>query len=161
MDGRQEAAAAGVLQPASYLWAGAPASSGAFLSALQIEDETQVSRATQGEQDNYEMHVRAANIVSHSVEGRAQGCRSLVVPPLRGGGGASGQTTSQETPLERRAVWQLRKGRQIVGHIHHGECCVMVRKGSTLPCRRDSSRRFVMRAKANCRTNQDVRFNRF
>uniref|UniRef100_A0A671FJH1 Mediator of RNA polymerase II transcription subunit 22 n=1 Tax=Rhinolophus ferrumequinum TaxID=59479 RepID=A0A671FJH1_RHIFE len=28
-----------------------------------IEDETQVSRATQGEQDNYEMHVRAANIV--------------------------------------------------------------------------------------------------
>ncbi|XP_059869792.1 mediator of RNA polymerase II transcription subunit 22 isoform X2 [Delphinus delphis] len=29
----------------------------------QIEDETQVSRATQGEQDNYEMHVRAANIV--------------------------------------------------------------------------------------------------
>lgn len=32
---------------------------------LQIEDETQVSRATQGEQDNYEMHVRAANIVSH------------------------------------------------------------------------------------------------
>ena len=31
---------------------------------LQIEDETQVSRATQGEQDHYEMHVRAANIVS-------------------------------------------------------------------------------------------------
>ncbi|XP_073662890.1 mediator of RNA polymerase II transcription subunit 22 isoform X1 [Tursiops truncatus] len=31
--------------------------------ASQIEDETQVSRATQGEQDNYEMHVRAANIV--------------------------------------------------------------------------------------------------
>nr|XP_009933003.1 PREDICTED: mediator of RNA polymerase II transcription subunit 22 [Opisthocomus hoazin] len=30
---------------------------------FQIEDETQVSRATQGEQDNYEMHVRAANIV--------------------------------------------------------------------------------------------------
>uniref|UniRef100_F6SQD1 Mediator of RNA polymerase II transcription subunit 22 n=1 Tax=Equus caballus TaxID=9796 RepID=F6SQD1_HORSE len=30
---------------------------------IQIEDETQVSRATQGEQDNYEMHVRAANIV--------------------------------------------------------------------------------------------------
>lgn len=34
---------------------------------LQIEDETQVSRATQGEQDNYEMHVRAANIVSSTV----------------------------------------------------------------------------------------------
>ncbi|XP_011904021.1 PREDICTED: mediator of RNA polymerase II transcription subunit 22 isoform X2 [Cercocebus atys] len=31
--------------------------------SAQIEDETQVSRATQGEQDNYEMHVRAANIV--------------------------------------------------------------------------------------------------
>lgn len=31
---------------------------------LQIEDETQVSRATQAEQDHYEMHVRAANIVS-------------------------------------------------------------------------------------------------
>lgn len=30
----------------------------------QIEDETQVSRATQAEQDHYEMHVRAANIVS-------------------------------------------------------------------------------------------------
>lgn len=43
----------------------APANSRLFLSVLQIEDETQVSRATQGEQDNYEMHVRAANIVSH------------------------------------------------------------------------------------------------
>lgn len=40
-----------------------------FSFAPQIEDETQVSRATQGEQDNYEMHVRAANIVSHQVEG--------------------------------------------------------------------------------------------
>lgn len=30
---------------------------------LQIEDETQVSRPTQAEQDHYEMHVRAANIV--------------------------------------------------------------------------------------------------
>ncbi|XP_060126028.1 mediator of RNA polymerase II transcription subunit 22-like isoform X2 [Zootoca vivipara] len=29
----------------------------------KIEEETQVSRATQGEQDNYEMQVRAANIV--------------------------------------------------------------------------------------------------
>ncbi|XP_070991049.1 mediator of RNA polymerase II transcription subunit 22-like isoform X3 [Oncorhynchus clarkii lewisi] len=28
-----------------------------------VEDETQVSRATQAEQDHYEMHVRAANIV--------------------------------------------------------------------------------------------------
>lgn len=43
-----------------------------FSFALQIEDETQVSRATQGEQDNYEMHVRAANIVSHQVEGTVQ-----------------------------------------------------------------------------------------
>uniref|UniRef100_A0A8C2SBX6 Mediator of RNA polymerase II transcription subunit 22 n=1 Tax=Capra hircus TaxID=9925 RepID=A0A8C2SBX6_CAPHI len=33
------------------------------VECTQIEDETQVSRATQGEQDNYEMHVRAANIV--------------------------------------------------------------------------------------------------
>lgn len=32
--------------------------------SLQIEEETQVSRATQAEQDHYEMHVRAANIVS-------------------------------------------------------------------------------------------------
>lgn len=31
---------------------------------IQIEDETQVSRPTQAEQDHYEMHVRAANIVS-------------------------------------------------------------------------------------------------
>lgn len=30
---------------------------------VQIEDETQVSRPTQAEQDHYEMHVRAANIV--------------------------------------------------------------------------------------------------
>lgn len=39
-----------------------------FLICPQIEDETQVSRATQGEQDNYEMHVRAANIVSARAE---------------------------------------------------------------------------------------------
>lgn len=35
-----------------------------IVSFPQIEDETQVSRATQAEQDHYEMHVRAANIVS-------------------------------------------------------------------------------------------------
>lgn len=35
-----------------------------IIKTAKIEDETQVSRATQGEQDNYEMHVRAANIVS-------------------------------------------------------------------------------------------------
>ncbi|XP_061208334.1 mediator of RNA polymerase II transcription subunit 22 [Neopsephotus bourkii] len=34
-----------------------------IVKTAKIEDETQVSRATQGEQDNYEMHVRAANIV--------------------------------------------------------------------------------------------------
>ncbi|XP_006029852.2 mediator of RNA polymerase II transcription subunit 22 isoform X2 [Alligator mississippiensis] len=34
-----------------------------IIKTVKIEDETQVSRATQGEQDNYEMHVRAANIV--------------------------------------------------------------------------------------------------
>ncbi|XP_039586493.1 mediator of RNA polymerase II transcription subunit 22 isoform X2 [Passer montanus] len=33
-----------------------------IIKTAKIEDETQVSRATQGEQDNYEMHVRAANI---------------------------------------------------------------------------------------------------
>lgn len=33
---------------------------------VQIEDETQVSRPTQAEQDHYEMHVRAANIVSET-----------------------------------------------------------------------------------------------
>ncbi|XP_070234814.1 mediator of RNA polymerase II transcription subunit 22 isoform X3 [Bos mutus] len=38
-----------------------------IIKTAKIEDETQVSRATQGEQDNYEMHVRAANIVSHQV----------------------------------------------------------------------------------------------
>ncbi|XP_029624531.1 mediator of RNA polymerase II transcription subunit 22 isoform X2 [Salmo salar] len=32
-------------------------------SCRVVEDETQVSRATQAEQDHYEMHVRAANIV--------------------------------------------------------------------------------------------------
>lgn len=38
---------------------------------LQIEDETQVSRPTQAEQDHYEMHVRAANIVCicHNLQG--------------------------------------------------------------------------------------------
>lgn len=35
-----------------------------FIFWIQIEEETQVSRATQAEQDHYEMHVRAANIVS-------------------------------------------------------------------------------------------------
>ncbi|XP_057265197.1 mediator of RNA polymerase II transcription subunit 22 [Pezoporus wallicus] len=34
-----------------------------IVKTAKVEDETQVSRATQGEQDNYEMHVRAANIV--------------------------------------------------------------------------------------------------
>ncbi|KAL7980929.1 hypothetical protein Chor_002083 [Crotalus horridus] len=33
-----------------------------IIKSAKIEEETQVSRATQGEQDNYEMHVRAANI---------------------------------------------------------------------------------------------------
>nr|KAF6314955.1 mediator complex subunit 22 [Myotis myotis] len=33
-----------------------------IIKTAKIEDETQVSRATQGEQDNYEMHVRASNI---------------------------------------------------------------------------------------------------
>uniref|UniRef100_G1NT61 Mediator of RNA polymerase II transcription subunit 22 n=1 Tax=Myotis lucifugus TaxID=59463 RepID=G1NT61_MYOLU len=34
-----------------------------IIKTAKIEDETQVSRATQGKQDNYEMHVRASNIV--------------------------------------------------------------------------------------------------
>ncbi|XP_069465435.1 mediator of RNA polymerase II transcription subunit 22 isoform X1 [Ambystoma mexicanum] len=34
-----------------------------IIKTAKVEDETQVSRATQGEQDTYEMHVRAANIV--------------------------------------------------------------------------------------------------
>uniref|UniRef100_G1Q418 Mediator of RNA polymerase II transcription subunit 22 n=1 Tax=Myotis lucifugus TaxID=59463 RepID=G1Q418_MYOLU len=34
-----------------------------IIKTAKIEDETQVSRATQGEQDNYEIHVRASNIV--------------------------------------------------------------------------------------------------
>ncbi|XP_028570202.1 mediator of RNA polymerase II transcription subunit 22 isoform X2 [Podarcis muralis] len=34
-----------------------------IVKTAKIEEETQVSRATQGEQDNYEMQVRAANIV--------------------------------------------------------------------------------------------------
>ncbi|XP_028830701.1 mediator of RNA polymerase II transcription subunit 22 isoform X2 [Denticeps clupeoides] len=34
-----------------------------IIKTAKIEDETQVSRATQGEQDHYEMQVRAANIV--------------------------------------------------------------------------------------------------
>uniref|UniRef100_H3CBE7 Mediator of RNA polymerase II transcription subunit 22 n=1 Tax=Tetraodon nigroviridis TaxID=99883 RepID=H3CBE7_TETNG len=34
-----------------------------IIKTAKIEDETQVSRPTQAEQDHYEMHVRAANIV--------------------------------------------------------------------------------------------------
>ncbi|XP_048414581.2 mediator of RNA polymerase II transcription subunit 22 isoform X1 [Stegostoma tigrinum] len=34
-----------------------------IVKSARVEDETQVSRATQCEQDHYEMHVRAANIV--------------------------------------------------------------------------------------------------
>ncbi|CAH2316630.1 mediator of RNA polymerase II transcription subunit 22 isoform X2 [Pelobates cultripes] len=34
-----------------------------IIKTTKIEDEHQVSRSTQGEQDNYEMHVRSANIV--------------------------------------------------------------------------------------------------
>ncbi|XP_044052134.1 mediator of RNA polymerase II transcription subunit 22 isoform X1 [Siniperca chuatsi] len=34
-----------------------------IIKTAKIEDETQVARATQAEQDHYEMHVRAANIV--------------------------------------------------------------------------------------------------
>ncbi|XP_041855109.1 mediator of RNA polymerase II transcription subunit 22 isoform X1 [Melanotaenia boesemani] len=34
-----------------------------MIKTAKIEDETQVSRAAQAEQDHYEMHVRAANIV--------------------------------------------------------------------------------------------------
>ncbi|XP_072244296.1 mediator of RNA polymerase II transcription subunit 22 isoform X1 [Leuresthes tenuis] len=34
-----------------------------IIKLAKIEDETQVARATQAEQDHYEMHVRAANIV--------------------------------------------------------------------------------------------------
>ncbi|XP_062845051.1 mediator of RNA polymerase II transcription subunit 22 isoform X1 [Trichomycterus rosablanca] len=34
-----------------------------IIKVAKVEDETQVSRATQAEQDHYEMHVRAANIV--------------------------------------------------------------------------------------------------
>nr|XP_020650621.1 mediator of RNA polymerase II transcription subunit 22 isoform X1 [Pogona vitticeps]XP_020650622.1 mediator of RNA polymerase II transcription subunit 22 isoform X1 [Pogona vitticeps] len=34
-----------------------------IIKTAKVEEETQVLRATQGEQDNYEMHVRAANIV--------------------------------------------------------------------------------------------------
>ncbi|XP_078107716.1 mediator of RNA polymerase II transcription subunit 22 isoform X1 [Sander vitreus] len=35
-----------------------------IIKTAKIEDETQVSRATQAEQDHYEMHVRAANITN-------------------------------------------------------------------------------------------------
>uniref|UniRef100_T1J9Y9 Mediator of RNA polymerase II transcription subunit 22 n=1 Tax=Strigamia maritima TaxID=126957 RepID=T1J9Y9_STRMM len=34
-----------------------------IIKLARVEDETQVSRSTQGEQDQYEIHVRAANIV--------------------------------------------------------------------------------------------------
>ncbi|MEQ2198871.1 Mediator of RNA polymerase II transcription subunit 22 [Xenoophorus captivus] len=37
-----------------------------IVKTAKVEDETQVSRPTQAEQDHYEMHVRAANIVSEA-----------------------------------------------------------------------------------------------
>ncbi|XP_027471614.1 mediator of RNA polymerase II transcription subunit 22 isoform X2 [Zalophus californianus] len=57
-----------------------------IIKTAKIEDETQVSRATQGEQDNYEMHVRAANIflilndfpsVNEAIDQRNQQLRAL------------------------------------------------------------------------------------
>ena len=72
-----------------------------FSFAPQIEDETQVSRATQGEQDNYEMHVRAANIVSRQVEGTVWAPEAC--GPYCGSRGVEGQTASQETPFQGRA----------------------------------------------------------
>ncbi|XP_060126525.1 mediator of RNA polymerase II transcription subunit 22 isoform X2 [Zootoca vivipara] len=57
-----------------------------IIKTAKIEEETQVSRATQGEQDNYEMQVRAANIflilndfpsVNEAINQRNQQLRSL------------------------------------------------------------------------------------
>ncbi|XP_062063250.1 mediator of RNA polymerase II transcription subunit 22 isoform X2 [Lepus europaeus] len=57
-----------------------------IIKTAKIEEETQVSRATQGEQDNYEMHVRAANIflilndfpsVNEAIDQRNQQLRAL------------------------------------------------------------------------------------
>lgn len=73
-----------------------------------------MSRATQGEQDNYEMHVRAANIVSHQVPGPVR-APALGVPVWSPGRGAvrgsvrGGQGTGLARPVARRAV--PRKGR--------------------------------------------------
>lgn len=67
-----------------------------------------MSRATQGEQDNYEMHVRAANIVSHQVEGTARVPGTLWSPLGFPGWGAnhfSGDSTREEG-----CPWQPRKG---------------------------------------------------
>ena len=36
-----------------------------FVCIFQVDEESQVFRTTQGEQDQYEMHVRAANMVRH------------------------------------------------------------------------------------------------
>ena len=80
----------------------------AFSFALQIEDETQVSRATQGEQDNYEMHVRAANIVSHQVEGTARAPGTLWSPLGFPGWGAN--HFSGDSAREEGCPWQPRKG---------------------------------------------------
>ncbi|XP_066896436.1 mediator of RNA polymerase II transcription subunit 22 isoform X1 [Kogia breviceps] len=55
-----------------------------IIKTAKIEDETQVSRATQGEQDNYEMHVRAANIMRQPrpllIQRQAHEGRLLSVP---------------------------------------------------------------------------------
>jgi len=64
-----------------------------IIKTAKIEDETQVSRATQGEQDNYEMHVRAANICTTTVK------VSAVVPPDgQGNGGGAAAASSARLP---------------------------------------------------------------
>lgn len=58
-----------------------------------------MSRATQGEQDNYEMHVRAANIVSYQVEGTVQASGALWSPlgfPGLGANHLSGESPDAE-----------------------------------------------------------------
>lgn len=93
-----------------------------FSFALQVEDETQVSRATQGEQDNYEMHVRAANIVSHQVEGTVQAPEAC---GLLGFPGAEGQASLREEGFPR----QLREGLAGSGCGHSVQCWAGLQRG--------------------------------
>lgn len=83
-----------------------------------------MSRATQGEQDNYEMHVRAANIVS--VQGGRHPCRGCGWSPAQR---EENKGISQENAL----VGSGRRPRQTGGHVQR-KSAILVTGGHPKVC---------------------------